>query len=422
MGFIKAFTGALGGTFADQWKDFYTVPTTITPTTALVKAVPQGTNAGRGQNTKGYENIISNGSKIVVPEGMALITMENGQITGLVAEPGGFIWQSNDPNSRSLFAGDGIISSTIGSTWEKFKFGGQPGAEQTAFYVNLKDIAGIRFGTQEPIQWYDNYYETRLSAMMRGTYVIKIVDPILFIKQFVPTAYLLPTSEPFDFNDTNDTTDQLFTDFTSSLSEGISGLALEASAANMFTYDYVSTNRSAFAKKMDAVLENNAQWTSRKGLSVANVSIIFNYDESSQAKIDEFTKDDQEIRRMKKMAGVYSADMAGAMAAASGSAIQNAASNPNGAMNGFIGMGFAQQQGASMLGAVNNMQQPQPQQGMYGQPQQPQMAGVAQAQQAPQQAPAEDPYAKLTEMKKLLDSGVITQEDFDAAKAKLLGL
>ena len=85
MGFIKAFTGALGGTFADQWLDFLTVPAGISSTAALFAAVPKGANAGRGENTKGSENIITNGSKIVVPQGYGLITMQDGRTTGPVS-------------------------------------------------------------------------------------------------------------------------------------------------------------------------------------------------------------------------------------------------------------------------------------------------------------------------------------------------
>ena len=151
MGFIKAFTGALGGTFADQWKDFYKPAEGLSATAAVFQAVPYGENNDRGENTKGNANIISNGSKIVVPEGTALITMQDGAITGMIAEPGGFIWTSEDPNSQSMFAGDGIFGQTLKSTWEKFKFGGQPGSEQLAFYVNLKEIPNNKFGTQSEI-------------------------------------------------------------------------------------------------------------------------------------------------------------------------------------------------------------------------------------------------------------------------------
>ena len=122
MGFIQAFKGALGGTMADQWLDFYTPRSGLPATTAIFQAVPQGTNAGRGSNTKGSDSIITNGSKIVVPEGTALITLQDGAITGFIAEPGGYIYTSEDPSSRSVFANGGLFAATIGESWKRFKF------------------------------------------------------------------------------------------------------------------------------------------------------------------------------------------------------------------------------------------------------------------------------------------------------------
>ena len=85
MGLVQAVTGAVGGMLGDQWKDFYTVPQGLPATAALFAAVPQGTNAGRGSNTSGSTNIITNGSKIVVPEGYGLLLMQDGRITGFAA-------------------------------------------------------------------------------------------------------------------------------------------------------------------------------------------------------------------------------------------------------------------------------------------------------------------------------------------------
>ena len=126
MGLIQAVSGAVGGMLADQWKDFYTIPVGLPSTAALFAAVPRGTNAGRGSNTKGSSNIITNGSKIVVPEGYGLLLMQDGAITAFVAEPGGYEWRSDDINSKSIFAGDGIVSPLIKQSWERFKFGGRP--------------------------------------------------------------------------------------------------------------------------------------------------------------------------------------------------------------------------------------------------------------------------------------------------------
>src|SRR5690606_26826989 len=119
MGLVQAVVGAVGGTLADQWKDFYTVPDGIPPTAALFAAVPRGTNAGRGSNTRGSDNISTNGSKIVVPEGYGLLLFQDGKVTGFAAEPGGYEWRSDDLNSTSIFAGDGIVDPLIKQSWER---------------------------------------------------------------------------------------------------------------------------------------------------------------------------------------------------------------------------------------------------------------------------------------------------------------
>ena len=400
MGFIKAFAGALGGTFADEWKDFYKPLQDVSATAAIFPMVKEETNAGRGSNTKGSDNIITNGSKIIVPEGCALITMQDGQITGMVAEPGGFIWQSDDKNSQSFFSGGGILSSTIGSSWEKFKFGGIPGSEQLCFYVNLKEIPNNAFGTQTTIYWDDAFLLTQVGAMARGTYTLKIVDPLLFVKNFVPVKYLQSASEPFDFADMdNDAATQLFNEVVGTLGQALSLYSNGDGTPRRISQ--IQSDQVGFGKAMAQAVENEYSWKADRGLEIVKTAILaIEYDEESKELIKEAQANDVEIRKAAKMGQAYSNNMMGMMGAASGEAMKGAATNENGAMMGFMGMGMAQQQGANMLGAVANMPNQQP----------------AQA------APAEDPYQKLAEMKKLLDSGVITQEDFDKAKANLLGL
>ena len=122
MGFIQAFKGTISGTLADQWKDYYVPMENIPGTAAIFRAVLKGQNAGRGSNVNGSENIITNGSKIVVPEGTALITLEDGKITNFIAEAGGYTYQSNDPNSQAFVAANGLLSA-LKVAVERFKFG-----------------------------------------------------------------------------------------------------------------------------------------------------------------------------------------------------------------------------------------------------------------------------------------------------------
>lgn len=409
MGFIKAFQGAIQQTFADQWKDFYMPIQNVPATAGLFPAVARSTNAGVGENYKGAENIITDGSKIIVPEGTALITVQDGAVTGFIAEAGGYEFRSNDPNSQSVFSGNGILASTIGQSWERFKFGGQPSTQQLAFYVNLKQILGNRFGTQTPIYWQDEFLATKAGCSVRGTYALQIVDPMLFFKSFVPDVYKQPNGPIFDFADFDNTAgDHLFNQFITCLTSAFKRFSMQSKQNGMDTLDYVQANTDLFAKTMDEEVERTYNWTSQYGLKVTSVNLQADYDTATLEILEEARKADQEIRKATRMGAAYSNNMAGMMAAASGQAMQAAASNENGAMMGFMGMNMAQQNGVNMMGAVNNMQPQQPVEP------QPQVSAAPQAQV--------DPTTKLLEMKKLLDAGAISQEEYDAVKAKILGL
>lgn len=416
MGFIKAFSGAISSTFADQWKDFYVPRQNVSATTALFEAVLKQTNNGVGENYKGSSNIITNGSKIVVQEGMALITLQDGAITGFIAEAGGYIYTSNDPNSRSFFGGNGILSSTISQSWERFKFGGQASSEQLAFYVNLKEIPNIKFGTREPVYWQDSYLASKAGGMARGSYSLKITDPISFIKNVVPAKYLQPDADVFDLDDVdrNDVAAQLFNEFTSVLPSTFAKLSMMASNSNMDTMDFINSNLLNFTNSMNVELENGYHWTSMRGLTLQTANIIFNYDSATQEILNQVRKDDTEIRKATRMGNVYSGNMAGMMAAASAEAMKSAAANENGAMMGFMGMNMAQQNGMSMLGAVQDLSSSQ---------NQPTKSPVTEdTSTSSSLSSQEDPYEKLARLKKLLDEGIISEQDFNDAKAKVLGL
>ncbi|NTW42408.1 MAG: SPFH domain-containing protein, partial [Cellulomonadaceae bacterium] len=334
MGLIKAFAGALGGAFADQWKDFLTPPTGLSPTAALFPAVPQGQNAGRGSNTQGSQNIITNGSRIVVPEGYGLLTFQDGMITALVAEPGGYIWNSADPNSRSLFAGGGIVASTLEMSWERFKFGGQPGSQQLAIYVNLKEIPNNRFGTQSEIYWDDAYLGAQVGAITRGTYTLRIVDPVLFVKQFVPLTYLSPGGRVFDFSDLdNDAASQLFNEVVGSLAAAFSHYTNDPSKGNRIAR--IQGDAIGFAQSLGQAVEEGYRWTSDRGLTISKVALqAIEYDEDTRALLSD----------VKKADALGGARGNAFMQQAAARGIQAAGENPGGAGGGanmaILGMGM----------------------------------------------------------------------------------
>jgi membrane protease subunit (stomatin/prohibitin family) len=383
MGLVQAVAGSIGGALADQWKDFYTVPDGLPATAALFAAVPRGTNAGRGSNTRGSANIITNGSRIVVPEGYGLLLFQEGAVTGFAAEPGGYEWRSDDVNSKSIFAGDGVVESLVRQSWERFKFGGQPGAQQAAFFVSLKELPDNRFGTQSEIYWDDGFLGTQVGAVTRGSYTLKIIDPILFVKNFVPASYL-QTGQVFDFTDIdNAAASQLFNEVVGSLAPAFSLYTNDPGKGNRITR--LQQDSLGFARSLSDAVEAAYQWKSDRGLAIVKTAIVsIEYDANTRELL-------KTVQRADALAGARGNSNLQASVAAG---MQSA--GENGGAAGMMGIGMA----SGMMGGIGGLQQPV----------------------APATSTADDPVARLKKAKEMLDLGLITQADYDTAKARALGL
>lgn len=413
MGFIQAIKGAVGGTLADQWQDFYGPMTGVSPTAAIFPGIPMGTNRGRGENYKGNANVISNGSKIIVPEGTALITVQEGAVTGIITEPGGYIYNNQDINSKSIFAGDGFIDSLVKSSWEKFKFGGIPAANQLVFYVNLKEIPNNKFGTQSEIYWDDAFFGTQVGALTRGTYSLRIIDPILFVKNFVPVKYLTTGGDIFDFQDMdNDTSEQLFNEVVSSLSAAFSLYTNDPGKGNRISR--IQSDQIGFAQSLSSAVEEGYQWKSTRGLEIVKTAIVsIEYDEDTKQLM-------KDVKAADALAGSRGDSF---MKQSVARGIQAAGENGGGDGIAFMGMGMnAAMNTMNAMGQSNNPNSYQPnfsqnQQAMNQQPINQQPVNNQQAEQPPV-----DPTTKLIEMKKLLDAGVITEEEFKKIRFDLLGI
>ena len=381
MGLMQAAVGALGGTFADQWKDFYTVPDGLAPTAALFAAVPRGTIAGRGANTKGSTDVITNGSTIVVPEGYALVLMEEGAVTGLAAQPGAYIWDSTAQDSESIFAGDGVVSPLLTTSWERFKLGGRPQAQQRAFFVSLKELPNNRFGTQSEVYWDDAYLRAQAGALVRGTYTIRIVDPILFIKSFVPVAYLR-SGAVFDFTDLrNDAATQLFNEVVGSLAPAFAAYANDPTKGRM---SRIQQDALGFAQSLADAVEAGYGWTAQRGIEIVHSAIVsIEYDEHTRALLTS-------VQRADALAGARGNSNLQASAAAG----LQAAGEGGGSVD-MIALGLAMQGAGAAVAAQPIVAEP---------------------------AEVDELTATLTRLKRLLEADLITQDDYDAAKRKALGL
>jgi membrane protease subunit (stomatin/prohibitin family) len=399
MGLFQAVSGAVGGTLADQWLDFFGVPDGLPATAALFPAVRKGENAGRGSNDSASDGVITNGSKIVVPEGYGLVLMEDGAFTGFAAQPGGYVWDSDEAASQSVFSGGGLVDSLIKQSWERFKFGGRPGSQQTAVFVALKELPNNKFGTQSEIYWDDAFLNTQVGAITRGTYTLKITDPLTFIRNFV-SASVIEGKGVFDFTDLdNPAGEQLFNEVVGSL----------APAFSMYTNDPAKGNRISrlqqdsvgFAQSLSAAVEENYRWRTDRGLEIAKTAIIsIEYDENTRELL-------KNVQRADALSGSRgNSNLQASVAAGIEAAGENAGPG------GLVGMGMAT--GGMGLGGLQQPAAPAQQPAAPAQP--------SPAAAAPAPPVAEDPVAVLKRAKEMLDAGLITQEDYDAAKAKALGL
>lgn len=387
MGLIRAAFGAIGGSLADQWKDFLTVPANLAPTAALFPAVPVGTNAGRGSNVHGSRSIITNGSRIVVPEGYGLLLFQDGELTGFASDPGGYVWESENVDSQSLFAGDTVATSLVRQSWERFKFGGRPSGQQLALFVSLKELPHNKFGTQSEIYWDDAYLNAQVGATTRGTYSLRIVDPILFAKQFVPASYL-QGQDYFDFTDReNAAANQLFSEVVGSLAAAFSIYTNDAGKGNRITK--IQQDSVGFAASLGKAVEDGYQWLGTRGLAIAKVAILgIEYDEQTRDLL-------RTVQRADALTGARgNANLQASVASGIAAAGENAGTG------GLLGMGIA----AGSIGLSDMMQK------------------APSTDSASKAGAGQDLVTVLENLKRALDAGLIDQSEFNAAKARALGL
>lgn len=402
MGLFRAAIDALSGTLADQWKDFYTVPDGLKSTSALFPAVRRGTNSGRGSNLSGSEDVISNGSKILVPEGYGLILLQDGAITGFAAEPGAYEWNSEEQESQSIFAGNGIVSPLIKASWERFKFGGRPTSQQRALFVSLKELPNNKFGTPSEIYWDDSYLNAQVGAMTRGSYTLRILDPVLFVKNWLPAKYLNPGTV-FDFTDMgNDASDQLFNEVISSLAPALSRYVNGDKQRNRMTQ--IQQDSVGFALALAGEVENAYRWKSERGLEIVSTAILsIEYDQMSRKLLST-------VQRADALLGTRgNSNLQASVAAGLESA------GETGGAAGILGLGIAA--GSVGLAALQQPGEVIGRDSSGGAP-----SSDAETMASTRSEDGEDPMTKLARFKQMLDADLITQADYDAVKAKVLGI
>ncbi len=331
MGLIKAGIGALGGTLADQWKEFFYCD--ALPADVLVRKGQKRTS-GRSSNTKGEDNIISSGSGIAVADGQCMIIVEQGKIVEVCAEPGEFTYDaSTEPSIFSGKLGESI-KETFKVIGKRFTYGGDTGKDQRVYYFNTKEIIGNRFGTPSPILFRVVNREVNLSRTVQvrcnGMYSYIITNPLLFYTKLCANVAYEYTRAEID--------DTLKTEFIDALQP-----ALGALSELGLRPDQLPAKAGELKTAMNEALR--AEWVESRGISVEKIALN---------PITLSDEDMQKINELEETAS-YAASpfmMAARMNEAAASAMETAAANEAGAMTGFMGMGMAMNNGAAN-GAMN---------------------------------------------------------------------
>ena len=323
MGLIKALAGATGGVFADQWLEFFVCESLEAD---VLAAKGQKKSGKRSSNTKGEDNIISNGSGIVVNAGQACIIVDNGKIVDICAEEGHYTFdQSSSPSIFFGGLGKGIVD-IFKNLGERFKYGGIPGKEQRIYYFNTKELMGNKYGTPNPIPFLvvDPNINLRLTISLRanGEYSYRITNPMAFYGNVCGNVDGVFTRDKID--------SQLKSEIITVLGPSLGKLGLGE-------YHEISFHTERLAELLNEAL--TAKWKDGRGIEIVNFGITCTASPEDEAKIKELQS--AAVMRDPTMA-------AAALVSAQSDAMRTAAGNQGGAMTGFMGMGMA-----NMAGGMN---------------------------------------------------------------------
>lgn len=327
MGLIKAITSSVSQTLGDQFKEFVTCPS-IDSNVLIQRGI---VNHGKG-NKNPSEGVISNGSAIVVPEGMAMMIIDNGEIKEFTATPGTFTYDtSSEPSIFTGKLGEGI-KNTFKTIGKRFTYGGMPARDQRVYYVNLLVITGNKFGSPQPKKITDEKYGM-LEVTFFGEYAFQVKDPM----RLVNTVIGANAKDTVTYEEV--VGGQLKSKFIEKLTVAISSVMRnkKVSFGDMGLYG------SDISSEMNTVL--NDSFNELYGLEITDVAIAdINLTDASMQRVNKI--DDASIFSDKNL-------QSGLMASATADAMKTAAGNDNGAMAGFMGMNMAGNVGANVMGAVN---------------------------------------------------------------------
>ena len=331
MGIIKTAIDAVTGTVTSAVNDQFLEaiePGEMGEGCVFVK----GVNAKKSGSRKGTPDTVSDGSVIHVYDNQFMILTDGGKVIDYTAEPGYYTVKNS--SLPSMFNGE--FHEALKESFARLKFGGATPVNQQVFYINLQEIKGIKFGTRNAVNYFDNFYNAELFLRAHGTYSVKITDPLKFYAEVIPRD-----AEHVQIEDINE---QYMSEFLEALQTAINKMSADGTRIS-----YVSSKATELGKYMADVLDE--EWTKNRGMQIQSVGIAsISYDEESQKLIN--------MRNQGAMMSDPSV-REGYVQSAVAQGLQNAGSNANGAMAGFMGMGMGMNAAGGFMGQASqtNMQQ-----------------------------------------------------------------
>lgn len=327
MGLIKVGVQTVGGTLSDQWLEAIE-PLKMDNETIL--------SVGVDKNPKKKDSkVISDGSVVHVGENQMMLLVDGGKIIDYSGEPGYF--KVSSQNAPSLFNGD--FGGALSDAFNRFKFGGQTPYSQRVVYINTQEIQNIPFGTVNPINYFDEFYNAELYIRAHGFFSIKVTNPVLF--------YGEAASKDADHIGITDMQKLYLSEFLTALQTAIGTLSVEGERIS-----HLTSKTTVLAKEMAEVLDDD--WEGRRGFKIESVGInSLSYDEKSKELID--------IRNKGAMLGDPNI-RTGYVQGSAARGIEEAGKNPAGATTGFMGVGMGMGAASSFVGDASQINQAQAQQ------------------------------------------------------------
>ena len=321
MGIIKAIESSVKGTLADQWLEVFEADDMGDDVVFC-----EGVKIRKGENVKGTDGTVSNGSIIHVHENQFMMLIDGGKVVDYTAEEG--YYKVENSSMPSLFNGD--FKDTLKDSFERIKFGGETPRKQKVFFVNLQEIKGLKFGTKNPINYFDNFYNAELFIRAHGNYSIKITDPLRFYAEAIPRNK--------SYVKMNDINEQYLSEFLEALQSAIGQMSVDG-----IRISHIQSKGRELGKYMTDILD--ADWNQMRGMEVQSVGIAsISYDEESQKLIN--------MRNQGAMlsdAAVREGYVQGSIARG----IEAAGSNSAGAAAAFMGMGVGMNAAGGFMGTAS---------------------------------------------------------------------